>query len=57
MDALIKTIKLILLIINLHSKGLERSIGDVGAKNRTLFDVFNRGLAFQMKVCPSGMSK
>jgi hypothetical protein len=57
MDALIKTIKLILLIINLHSKGLERSTKDVGAKNRTLFDVFNRGLAFQMKVCHSGMSK
>jgi hypothetical protein len=32
MDALIRTIKLILLIKNLHSKGLERSIGDVGAK-------------------------
>jgi hypothetical protein len=29
---LIKAIKLILLITNLHSKGLERNIGDVGAK-------------------------
>ncbi len=29
---LIKTIKLILLITKLHSKGLERSIGDMGAK-------------------------
>jgi hypothetical protein len=37
-DVLIKTIKLILLIINLHFKGLERSIGDMGAKNKTLFD-------------------
>jgi hypothetical protein len=34
MDALIKTIKLILLITNLHSKGLEISIGDMGAKKR-----------------------
>jgi hypothetical protein len=54
---LIKIIKLILLITNLHSKGLERSIRDVGAKNKTLFDVFNRVLALQMKVCHFGMSK
>jgi hypothetical protein len=32
MNTLISTIKLILLITNLHSKGLERSIGDAGAK-------------------------
>jgi hypothetical protein len=38
-DALIRTIKLILLITNLHSKGLERSIRGIGAKNKTLFDV------------------
>jgi hypothetical protein len=31
--ALIKIIKLILLITKLHSKGLERSIGNMGAKN------------------------
>jgi len=37
-DALIRTIKLILLITNLHSKGLEKNIEDVGEKNRTLFD-------------------
>jgi hypothetical protein len=34
--ALIRTIKLILLITKLHS--LERGIGNVVAKNRTLFD-------------------
>jgi hypothetical protein len=34
MDALIRTIKSILLITNLHSKGLERGIKDVGAKKR-----------------------
>jgi hypothetical protein len=54
---LIKTIKIILVITNLHSKGLERSIGDVGAKNKTIFDVFNRVLTLQMKVCHFGMSK
>jgi hypothetical protein len=32
MDVLIKTIKLILLITNLDSKGLERSIGNMGGK-------------------------
>jgi hypothetical protein len=32
MDVLIKTIKLILLIKILHSKGLGRSVGDAGAK-------------------------
>jgi hypothetical protein len=53
-DALIRTIKL---ITNLHSKGLERSIGDVGAKKKTLFDVFNRVLALQMEVSHFGMSR
>jgi len=33
------TIKLILLITNLDCKGLERSIRNVGAKNRTLLNV------------------
>jgi hypothetical protein len=37
--ALIRTIKLILLIIKLHSKGLERNIRDMGANYMTLFDV------------------
>jgi hypothetical protein len=37
--ALIKIIKLMLLIIKLHSKGLERNIGDMGANYMTLFDV------------------
>jgi hypothetical protein len=32
-DALIMIMKLILLIKNLHSKGLERNIGNEGAKN------------------------
>jgi hypothetical protein len=50
-----RTIKLILLITNLHSKGLERSIRDVGAQKKTLFDVFNKVLALQMKVCHFGM--
>jgi hypothetical protein len=31
-------------------------MGEVGAKN-TLFDVFNRVLALQIKVCHSRMSK
>jgi hypothetical protein len=57
MDALIRIIKLILLISNLHSKGLERSMGDVCEKTKTLFDVFNRILALQMKVCHFGISK
>jgi len=43
-DALIRIIKLILLIKNLNHKGLERSIGDVGAKKKTLFNVFNKVL-------------
>jgi hypothetical protein len=51
--ALINIIKLILLITKLHSEGLETSTRNMGAKNRTLFDVFNRVLALQMKVCPS----
>jgi hypothetical protein len=54
---LIRTIKLLFLITNLHSKGLERNVGDMGVKNRALFEVFNRVLAFQMKVCYFGMSK
>jgi hypothetical protein len=54
---LIRTTKLILLIKILHSKGLERSIGDVDVKKRTLFDFFNRVLALPMKVCHYGMSK
>jgi hypothetical protein len=37
MEAFIKTIKLILLIKNLYSKGLERSIGDVDAKKGHYF--------------------
>jgi hypothetical protein len=49
-----KIIKLILLVKNLHSKGLKRSIGDVGAKKN--ISPFNRVLAFQMKVCDSKMS-
>jgi hypothetical protein len=32
MDALIRTIKLICLIKILHSKGLEKNVGDAGAK-------------------------
>jgi hypothetical protein len=54
---LTRTIKLILLIANLHSKGLERNIGDVGAKKKIVFDVFNKVSALQMKVCHFGMSK
>jgi hypothetical protein len=42
----IRTIKLILLITKSYSKGLERNIRDVG----TLFDVFNRVLALQMRI-------
>jgi hypothetical protein len=57
MNTLIRIIKLILLITNLHSKGLERNIRDMGAKNKTLFDIFNKVLTLQMKVCHSGMSK
>jgi hypothetical protein len=51
--ALIRTIKLILLITKLHSKALERSIGNVATINRKLFYVFNRFLALQMRVCHS----
>jgi hypothetical protein len=43
--ALIRTIKLIFLITKLHSKGLERSTRDAGAKKNTFFDVFNKVLA------------
>jgi hypothetical protein len=57
MDALIRTIKSILLITNLHSKGLERGIKDVDAKKKTLLNVLNKVLALQMKVCHSGISK
>jgi hypothetical protein len=56
-DVLIRIIKLILLITNLHSKGLERNIKDMGAKNRTLFDVFNKVLALQMEVYHFGVFK
>jgi hypothetical protein len=54
MDALIKTIQLNFLITNLHSKGLERSIGNMGVKNGTLFVVLNKVLAFQVKICHFG---
>jgi hypothetical protein len=57
MYALVRTTKLILLIKNLPCKGLERSIGNMGAKKRTLFYVFNKVLALQMKVCHYGMFK
>jgi hypothetical protein len=57
MDALIRTIKLIFKITNLHSKGLKISIKDVGVKNRTSFEVFNRVLAVQMKICHLKMFK
>jgi hypothetical protein len=57
MDALIRTIKLSLLITNLHSQGLERSIGNMGVKNKTLLLFFDKVLVLQMKVCHSGMSK
>ncbi len=33
-DTLTRTIKFILFITNLHCKGLERSIGNVGAKKK-----------------------
>jgi hypothetical protein len=56
-DVLIKTIKLIFLITNLHYEGLERSIKDLGAKSKTLFDVLERVLALHMKVCHFGMFK
>ncbi len=46
---LIRIIKLILLITKLHFKDLERNIGEVGEKNRTIFDVFNKVLAFQTR--------
>jgi hypothetical protein len=38
------TIELILLITKLNSKSLERSIGNMDAKDRKLFDVFNKVL-------------
>jgi hypothetical protein len=53
----IKIIKLILLIISLLSKGLERGTRDMGAKTKTLFDVFNKVLALQMNVCHFEMFK
>ncbi len=40
--ALIKIINLILIITKLHSKSLERNIRDMGAKQKTLFDVLIR---------------
>jgi hypothetical protein len=54
---IIRTIKLVFLITNLHYEGLERSIRDVGVKSKTLFDVFKRVLALHMKVCHFGMFK
>jgi len=57
MDTLIRTIQLRLLVTNLHSQGLEKSIGNMGVKNRTLFIFFDRVLVLQMKVCHFGMSK
>jgi hypothetical protein len=42
MDTLIRTIKLILLFTTLHSKGLERSIGDASAKKRHDLIFFSR---------------
>jgi hypothetical protein len=47
-------IRTILLITKSHSQGLERSIGDVGERNRTLFDVFDNVLTLQMRVCQFG---
>ncbi len=46
-----------MLITNLHSKGLKRSIKNMGGKDKTLFDVFNGVLALQMKVCHFVMFK
>jgi hypothetical protein len=57
MDALIRTIKLIFKITNLHSKGLERSIKDVGAKKRHYLIFLIGFLTLQMKVCHFLMSK
>ncbi len=39
-DALIRIIKLILLFKNLHCKGLEKSIGNVGVKKRDIILCF-----------------
>jgi hypothetical protein len=36
---------------------LKRNIGDAGVENKALFDVFNRVLALQMKVCYFEMFK
>jgi hypothetical protein len=36
-------------MISLHSKGLEGSTKYANATNRTLLDVFNKTLTFQMK--------
>jgi hypothetical protein len=46
---LIRITKLVLLITKLHFKDLERNVGEVGEKNRTIFYVFNKVLAFQMR--------
>ncbi len=35
--------------MNLDSKGLERSVGNIGVKKLTLFNVFDWVLDFQMK--------
>jgi hypothetical protein len=57
MDVLTRRIKLVFKIKNIHFKGLERNVRDMGTKNRKLFDVFNRVLRFQMKVYHFGMFK
>jgi hypothetical protein len=54
MDALIRIIKLILLITTLHSKGLERSIGYVSPKKGHYLNLFqgfdppNESMSFGM---------
>jgi len=46
---LIRTIIIIILINILRSKGLAGSIGDADLKTMTLFNVFTKTLALQMK--------
>jgi hypothetical protein len=50
---LIMTNIFIYLIIRLHSKSFERIMRDIDTKNRTLFSVLNKALAFQMRYCHS----
>jgi hypothetical protein len=57
MDVLIRTTKLILLIKIFAFQRFGKKYRTCGCKKRTLFDVFNRVVALQMKVCHSGMSK